>query len=85
MTPHKLNSLDLPCLTSCNNLVSLPKIYVLKVEELEAVESLLAGHDILSNLPTGFGKKLNLPSVLLGKVKQNPEWDCISSFTIQQH
>ena len=39
------------------------------------VESLLAGHDILSNLPTGFGKKLNLPSVLLGKVEQKPEWE----------
>ena len=85
MTRHKLNSLNLPRVTSCSNLVSLPKIYVLKLEEIEAVESLLAGHDVLSNLPTCFGKKLNLPSVLPGKVEQKPEWECISSLTIQQH
>ena len=32
------------------------KIYVLKPEQIEEVEWLLAGHDVLSNLPTGFGK-----------------------------
>ena len=82
VTHHKLNSL-----TSYSNLVSLPKIYVLKLEQIEVVESLLADYkviyDFLSNLPTGFGKfKLNLPSILLGKVEQKPEWD---GFTIQQH
>ena len=47
--------------------------YVLKPEQIEVVEWLPAGHDVLSNLPTGFGKKLNLPSVLLGKVVQKPK------------
>ena len=77
VTHHKLNSL-----TSYSNLVSLPKIYVLKLEQIEVVESLLADYDFLSNHPTGFGKKLNLPSILLGKVEQKPEWD---GFSIQQH
>ena len=51
------------------------------------VEWLLAGVNILSNLPTDFGKILrNLPSVLLGKFEQKPGWECISSFAIhEQH
>ena len=56
MTHHKLNSHDLQCLTSCSNLVSFPKLYVLKPEQIEVVEWFSAGHDVLSNLPTGFGK-----------------------------
>ena len=31
-------------------------MYVLKPEHIEVVEWLSAGHDVLSNLPTGFGK-----------------------------
>ena len=58
MTHHKLKSLNLQCLTSCSNLVSPPKIYVFKLEQIEVVKSLLAGHDILSNLPRGFGESL---------------------------
>ena len=72
VTHHKLtgNSLDLQCLTSCSNLLSLPKIYVLKVEQIEAVESLLAGHDVLSNLPTGFGKSLIYQVFCLAKLNK---------------
>ena len=70
MTHHKLISLDLQCLTSCSNLLSLPKIYVLKPEQIEAVELLLAGHDILSNLPTGFGKSLIYQGFCLAKLNK---------------
>ena len=39
-----------------DNLVPLPKAYVLKPEQIKEVEWLSAGHDVLSNLPTSFGK-----------------------------
>ena len=38
MTHQILNSHDLQCLTSCSNLVSFPKLYVLKPEQIEVVE-----------------------------------------------
>ena len=68
----RIYSLDLQCLTSCCNVVSLQKIYVLKPEQIiEVVESLLAGHDVLSNLPTGFGKSSIYQVFCLAKLNKN--------------
>ena len=87
MTHHKPSSLNnLQCQSSCSNLVSIPQnlIYILKLEQIEVVEWLLAGLNILKS-SYRLWENINLPSVLLGKFEQKPGWECISSFAIQQH
>ena len=64
MTHCKLNSLDLQCLTSCSNLVSLPKICIHFKTEADWSRP---RHSLKSS--NRLWKKLNLPSVLLGKVE----------------
>jgi len=48
-----------------------PKIDSLKPEQIEALESLLAGDDVLAILPTGFGKSLIYQVFCLAKHSSN--------------
>ena len=66
MTHHKLSSLNLQCLSSCSNLVSIPKNLI-----IEVVEWLLAGLNILSNLLTGFAKILIYQVFCLANLNKN--------------
>ena len=70
MTHCKLNSLDLQCLTSCSNLVSLPKIRIRFKTEADCSSGVAFSrpwHSLKSS--NRLWKKLNLPSVWLGKVE----------------
>lgn len=74
MTHHKPSSLNnLQCQSSCSNLVSIQKnlIYILKLEQVEVVDWLLAGLNILSNLPTGFRKILIYQVFCLANLNKN--------------
>ena len=48
-----------------------PKIKSLKPEQKQAVEALLAGQDVLSILPTGFGKSLIYEVFCMAKLSSN--------------
>ena len=49
-----------------------PKIDSLKPEQIEALQSLLAGDDVLAILPTGFGKSFIYQVFCLAKQSSNP-------------
>ena len=53
-------------------LSQFPKIDSLKPEQIEALQSLLAGDDVLSILPTGFGKSFIYQVFCLAKQSSNP-------------
>ena len=49
-----------------------PEIDSLKPEQIEALQSLLAGDDVLAILPTGFGKSFIYQVFCLAKQSSNP-------------
>ncbi|XP_068674561.1 putative ATP-dependent DNA helicase Q1 [Montipora foliosa] len=48
-----------------------PKIDLLKPEQKQAVEALLAGQDVMAILPTGFGKSLIYQMFCMAKLSSN--------------
>ena len=50
-----------------------PKIQILKAQQIEALEALLAGCDVLAILPTGFGKRLIYQVFCQAKLCSNPK------------
>ena len=54
-------------------LFRFPKIESLKLEQKEALEFLLSGRDVLTILPTGFGKSLIYQVFWQAKLSSNPK------------
>ena len=63
-------------------LFQFQRIQSLKSEQIEALEALIAGCDVLAILPTGFRKSLIYQVLCQAKLLSNPK---VSDFAAQQH